>query len=75
TGTARLRVRGGQGHALRRRATDVRADDDGWDLLDVPLADPERLADEVVTFGPAVVALEPRDLRDAVVRRLERLAS
>ena len=75
TGTARLRVRGGHGHALRRRATDVRADDDGWDLLDVPLADPERLADEVVTFGPAVVALEPRDLRDAVVRRLERLAS
>jgi len=28
-----------------------------------------------VTFGPAVVALEPPDLRAAVVRRLERLAS
>ena len=75
TGTARLRVRSGHGHALRRRASDVRADGDGWDLLDVPLADSEQLADEVVTFGPAVVALEPPDLRAAVVRRLERLAS
>ncbi len=77
--TARLRVRAGHGHALRRRAPRVDGDSadgrtSGWDVLDVPMADVAGLADEVVSFGPDVVVLDPPELRDAVVRRLRRLA-
>ena len=74
-GTATLRVRSGQGHALRRRAVAVRADGDGWDMVEVPLGDPVDLAEEVVSYGPAVVATEPPDLREGVVARLRLLAA
>ncbi len=74
TGTATLRVRTGAGHALRRRATGVEDHDAGWDRLSLPLGDAVGLAEEVVSYGPAVVALEPPEVREAVVRRLRRLA-
>ncbi len=80
TGTARLRVRHGAGHALRRLASDIRPavtpDDRGaeqWDELEVPLASVEELADELVAYGADVVALAPPELAAAVVRRLHRL--
>ena len=73
-GTATLRVRAGHGHALRRRAIGVRDDGEGWDVVEVPLSDPVGLAEEVVSFGPVVVAVAPDELRDEVVRRLRRLA-
>jgi proteasome accessory factor B len=75
-GTARLRVRAGMGHGLRMRAQDApaAAGRDGWDLLEVPFADPERLADEVLEYGAAVVVEEPEAVRAAVVERLRRLA-
>jgi len=74
TGTATVRVRAGAGHALRRRATGVEADGDGWDRVTLPLADPAGLAEEVVSYGPAVIAVDPPEVRDAVLRRLRRLA-
>jgi len=43
---------------------------DGWDELVVPFGDEETLAEEVASYGPDVVALDPAQLRDAVVRRL-----
>jgi proteasome accessory factor B len=72
-GVARLRVREGSGHALRRRAQDAQPDGDGWDLVTVPLGDPVGLAEEVVSFGPAVEVLDPPEVREAVIRRLRRL--
>ena len=75
TGTARLRVRTGAGNALRRRAAGVHADSEEWDRVDVPLAHAEELAEEIVAYGSDVVALEPPELADAVVRRLQRLAA
>jgi len=66
TGTARLRVRRGAGWALRRRATEVREADEQWDELDVPYAGGWGMAEDVASFGPDVVVLEPADLRDAV---------
>jgi len=75
TGTARLRVRAGAGNALRRTASAVHADSEEWDRVDVPLSHVEELAEEVVAYGADVVALDPPELADAVVRRLQRLAS
>jgi proteasome accessory factor B len=71
---ARIRVRDGAGFWLRRRATSVAPDGDGWDVLDVPYADDEALAEELTSYGAAVVALDPPELRAAVVRRLEAVA-
>jgi len=75
SGTATLRVRTGHGHALRRQAAAIRTGADGWDEVDIEFADLADLAEEVVSFGPAVVAERPGELRAAVVSRLRALAA
>ena len=68
-------VRTGAGHGLRRNATAVAGDaPDGWDRLEVGFAEVDRLADELLGYGADVVAVEPPELRDAVVGRLEEIA-
>ena len=78
TGTARLRVRQGSGHTLRRtegtRTERTGAASDGWDELSVPYADLGRLAEQVLWYGADVVALDPPALREAVVERLRAVA-
>jgi predicted DNA-binding transcriptional regulator YafY len=73
-GTAVVRARAGAGHALRRRAAAERADSEGWDRLDLPLAHVDELAEEVVSYGADVVAVDPPELTQAVIARLQRLA-
>ncbi|PSL02215.1 transcriptional regulator [Haloactinopolyspora alba] len=68
---ARIRVRAGSGHALRRRATHVEPAGPGWDDVTVTYSSTEMLAEELVTHAGDVVALEPAELRAAVVERLE----
>jgi proteasome accessory factor B len=68
--TATLRVRAGAAFGLRRRAASVRSLGDGWDLVELPVPDVERLADEAVGYGPDVVVVEPAEARDAVLARL-----
>jgi proteasome accessory factor B len=75
TSKARLRVREGAGYWLRRRATSVAPDGDGWDLIDLPYADEEAVADEVTSYGASVVVLDPPELRRATVRRLAALVA
>jgi proteasome accessory factor B len=72
--TAKLLVRDGAAFGLRRRATSVQPRGDGWDLVELPVSHAERLADEVVGFGPDVVIVEPADARTAVLARLRALA-
>jgi proteasome accessory factor B len=72
--TAQVRARQGAAQSLRRRAGSVLAEPDGWDLLEVEFGDAESLAEELVGLGPAVVAVAPPGLRDAVVRRLRAVA-
>lgn len=67
---ARVRVREGAGQLLRHRASAVRAAGQGWHELDLECDDLETLAEELVTQGASVVAVEPPALREAVVRRL-----
>ena len=73
--TARVRLRAGAGWALRREATAVTPDGAGWDLVEVGYSDPERFADRVTGYGADAVVLAPDEARDAVVRRLQALAS
>ncbi len=73
-GKARIRVREGAGAGLRRWAQTVEPDVDGWDVLTLGYSDPESLASRLAGYGAAVVALEPPEVRDAVVRRLTTIA-
>lgn len=74
--TAVLLVREGAGHGLRRHARPADGGDRraGWDRLEVDFASAETLADEVLEHGADVVVVEPQEVRDEVVARLERVA-
>jgi proteasome accessory factor B len=76
----RIRVRSGRGAGLRRRALPVerpvgRIEDadlrDGWDLLSLRVGDAGGFAQELAGYGPDVVVLEPPDIRQEVIRRLQ----
>ncbi len=81
TRTAHLRVRTGSGFGLRRRgtvtaeATATTGTGEELDTLEVPFSDSWVLAEEVASYGDAVVALDPPDLVEAVVRRLTAVAT
>jgi proteasome accessory factor B len=47
--------------------------EDGWSVVRLPATPGESLAAWVLSFGPDAEALEPPELRDEVVRRLEAL--
>ena len=69
-------VREGAGHGLRRHARPAEggAAREGWDRLEVDFASAETLADEVLEYGADVVVVEPPEVRDEIVARLERMA-
>ena len=71
--TAVLRLRRGSAFGLRRHATSDRPDpgQDGWDLVEAPFSDVSWYADYIASFGSDAVAIEPVDLREAVIRRLK----
>jgi proteasome accessory factor B len=71
--TATLRIRSGAGHRLRQSATASKPDPDhgGWDLAELPFSDVGWFADHLASFGADMVAMEPADLREAVIRRLK----
>src|SRR5690606_26063676 len=87
--TAVLRVRPGRGTSLRLRARNLAEDGEnaentenapdgvpeGWDVVRMPVGDLWALAEQVASHGPDVVAVEPEDLREAVVRLLSGAAS
>ncbi|MDQ1689548.1 MAG: proteasome accessory factor [Frankiaceae bacterium] len=69
SGHARVRVRAGAGHDLRRSSAVV-STDEGWDELDYEYGDIERAAQWVAGLGADAVVLDPPELRAAVIRRL-----
>ena len=75
--TARVSLRPGSGAELRREASTSAPDPkrDGWTVVELGFSDPERLADRVTGYGADAVVLSPPGAREAVVRRLEALAS
>ena len=72
--TAVLRVRAGR-RATACAATPRRSGPDpehpGWDLAELPFSEVGLFADLLASFGADVVALEPTDLREAVIRKLK----
>jgi proteasome accessory factor B len=72
-GVARMRVRAGTATGLRRMSRLVESGADA-DVLETWYVDPEWIADRIAGHGPAVVVLDPPEVRDAVVRRLRALA-
>lgn len=80
-----LRVRQGAGYGIRRNATPVPGSTDvpgstgvagspgpgGWDTISVPFSDVSWFAEHLASFGTDVVALEPADLREAVITQLK----
>jgi proteasome accessory factor B len=68
-----LRVRDGAGFWLRQRATTQQPDPQhpGWDLVSLPFSGIGWFSDHIASFGADVVAIEPADLRDAVMGRLK----
>jgi len=70
---ARVKVRRDRAIGLRRQAVDVADGGDGWDVLSVPAPDAQRLADQVLGYGPDAIVEAPAEAREAVVRRLETL--
>lgn len=71
--TAVVRVRPGSAFALRNRASLVESGEN-WDTLELGYWSAGRLAEELVSYGSAVVAVSPPAVRDAVVERLRALA-
>ena len=67
---ATLRVRTGAGHGLRRYALAERPGGDGWDTVQVSFHD-IGYSDYLASFGADVIAVDPPDLREAVIRRLK----
>lgn len=65
-----VRVRRGTGTWLRRICTAQRAGDGEWDVLEIGYDDPEWVADRVARQGANAVVDAPREVRDAVLRRL-----
>jgi proteasome accessory factor B len=70
--TARIRVRPGAAEGLRRAGNATAHDPD---LIEVRHSDLQALADRVTSFGVDAFVEEPPALREAVVRRLRRLAA
>jgi proteasome accessory factor B len=71
--TAVVRIRRGTGHGLRQHASACRPDPAGagWDLAELPFSDVGWFADHIASFGADVIALDPADLREAVMGRLK----
>jgi predicted DNA-binding transcriptional regulator YafY len=77
-GTATLLVRKDAGHTLRRaegaQVLPDQADRPGYDTLALPYADLGRLAQQVLWYGADVVVVDPPQLRERVIARLQAAA-
>jgi predicted DNA-binding transcriptional regulator YafY len=75
TKTAVVRVAPDAAYDVRRAATSLAEDSDGWTRAEVPYGDLDRFAEWVVGFGADAVVVEPADARAAVVERLRALVA
>lgn len=73
---ARVAVRPGAGHRLRRRGQVVaeRGPQD-WDVVELPMGGPWPLIEEIAGLGPDAVALAPEELVTGVRRSLQAVAT
>ena len=43
----------------------------GWDLVELNFRDQERFIEEVLWYGDDAIVLEPKSVREEIVKRLE----
>ncbi|MDR0483163.1 MAG: WYL domain-containing protein [Cellulomonadaceae bacterium] len=69
---ATLAVKNDRGHVLRARGTLAPGVTvpHGFEAVKVPFAHTERMADEVASFGDAVIVVDPADVKAGVMARL-----
>ncbi|GAB6902940.1 WYL domain-containing protein [Kineosporia succinea] len=70
---ATVLLRAGRGAGLRRLASAVTpsAERAGWDELQIRIGDAGMLAQTIAGHGPDAIAVQPKDLRGEVIRRLK----
>lgn len=68
-GTATLLLRQGHAHSLRTAASTVAAGPSGWDTVTCTFGDIETFAEEVASHGANAYAVDPVELKDAIIRR------
>ena len=61
----------GQGSTGVQDSMGVQGSTGGWDTISVPFSDVGWFAEHLASFGTDVVALEPADLREAVITQLK----
>lgn len=74
TQQARVKIRKGKGRVLRQGATTISSDDE-FDLCQVSFGSAERLLDVIFWHGDDVVLVDPLDLREEVIARLQKLVA
>lgn len=74
TQQARVKIRKGKGRVLRQGATTISSDDE-FDLCQVPFGSVERFLDVILWHGDDVVLVDPLDLREEVIARLQKLVA
>lgn len=73
--SATVRIRKGTADPLRRRAAQSKQVDEIWTEVHLAYASGESLADELLSYGPDVVVMDPPEVRDSVIRQLSALAT
>lgn len=73
--TATVLIRPGRAQGLRRTAAATGRDGPAGEEYEVSYGDPESLADRLIGFGSAVIALDPPEVREAVIGKLRKLAA
>lgn len=74
TQQARVKIRKGKGRVLRQGATTISSDDE-FDLCQIPFGSVERFLDVILWHGDDVVVVDPLDLREEVIARLQKLVA
>lgn len=70
---ATIHLRKNQGQNLRALATKQEQHDEEWDVVSIPLDDPQALIREILWSGDDAIVIEPIELRDQIIGVLRKI--
>lgn len=70
---ATIHLRKNQGQNLRALATKQEQRDEEWDVVSIPLDDPQALIREILWSGDDAIVIEPIELRDQIIGVLSKI--
>ena len=68
-----IHLRKNQGQNLRALATKQEQHDEEWDVVSIPLDDPQALMREILWSGDDAIVIEPIELRDQIIGVLRKI--